>query len=170
MNFDNFLIYILLIFLIGVTLYILVKRVIAVIKSYLEGYKTVTGKVIKYIDKNDKEYKEQERDKVQKDSPRLYNFLTTLEKFNNSQNTAEDKILNTEPSYFAIIEYVVDNKKYTIQNTIGSDVKGKIGKKIKIRYNPGKPKEAILNFDKGSLVAIICFIIFILIIVIALNN
>ena len=171
MSFDNIFVYILLAFLIGIILYILIKRLSSVIKSYLNGYKNITGYVIKYIDQNDEEYIKKQREKVKNDNLKLYKFLSSLENFNNSlpKSTSESNI-EDDPAYFAVIEYVVDNKKYTIQNTIGSDIKGKTGKKIKLRYNPKNPEEAILSFDKGSLVAIICLLFFILIIFWVLSN
>ena len=169
MNFQDILVqgilWITFIGLIVLLIFILMRRIISVIKSYLKGYKTIDGKVVDHINISSEEYYDRERKKLKEGNPILYKFLSKLEEFSKSQGGADK---DEDPSYISIIEYVVNGKKYTIEDTIGTDTKSKKGTKVKIKYNPENPKEAILKKDFGSWIGVILIGVFISIVYMAL--
>lgn len=57
-------------------------------------------------------------------------------------------------NYITIIEYEVDNIKYGLEHDYFGPSK-KLGKKIKIKYNPNNPKEAYVKNDFSGIVLII---------------
>ena len=169
MNFQDILMQVILwitfIGLIVLLIFVLMRRIISVFKSYLKGYKTIDGKVVDHINISSEEYYDRERKKIKEGNPILYKFLSKLEEFSKSQGGVDK---DEEPSYISVIQYVVNGKKYTIEDTIGTDTKSKKGTKVKIKYNPENPKEAILKKDFGSWLGIIVILFFILIIYMAL--
>lgn len=142
---------------------LIISKLVQRIKSYIKGYKTVKGKVIKYVNTNDEKYLKNEKAKLEKKHPKFYNIMMSIIKVLESGNKGAIDVSEREdnsPSYFAIIEYEANGKKYEIQNTIGSDIKGKLGKKMNIRYNPNNPEEAFVQKDIGFIVLIIIILIF----------
>ena len=159
------ILYILLLGFIFLIIYIIYRKVKDIISSYVKGYKTVTGKIIKYINVNDSKYIKKEREKLEQDHPKLYNLMDTINKM-----YPEAKTKDEGPMYFAIYEYEVNDKKYELKATMGSDRKGKIGGKKKIKYNPENPSEAFFKNDFGYLLGILVLLFFILIIYLSLNK
>ena len=58
-----------------------------------------------------------------------------------------------------IIEYYVENKKYTFISDGGSNLKQKIGKRIQLKYNPQNPEEVYKKIDDTAICSIISGII-----------
>ena len=73
---------------------------------------------------------------------------------------------NMKVSYFPIIEFYVNNQNYRIISNIGDNKKKKIGKQEKIKYNPEKPTDCIIENNLAGLYTIIVGIIFLIITVI----
>lgn len=52
--------------------------------------------------------------------------------------------------YSSTIEYVVGGEKYYIDSNSWSSVPDRLGKSVKVKYNPDKPSQAIIAGVKGS--------------------
>ena len=61
--------------------------------------------------------------------------------------------------YHALIEYKVDGIKYQIFSSVGTDSKGKVGIKKKIKYDPKKTNEAMIIMDWSYILLIFVLIL-----------
>lgn len=64
-------------------------------------------------------------------------------------------------TYSKIIEFEVDGKRYRHVQKASSNIRSKIGKQIKIRYNPEDPTDNVMKHEFTGWVFIIVGIVFI---------
>ena len=75
----------------------------------------------------------------------IYYYMANINDYNNRKETTgiiKTIYCHDKPNCYADIEYTVNNTKYILLNPISNN--SKIGDKIKLRYSPNNPKEAIV--------------------------
>jgi hypothetical protein len=92
----------------------------------------------------------------------IYYYMANINDYNNRKETTgiiKTIYCHDKESCYADIEYTVNNTKYILLNPISNN--SKIGDKIKLRYSPNNPKEAIVygNMHIYSYVYMILMII-----------
>ena len=144
-------------------LFVIFNKIKKIIVSNKKGYKKIEGRVVEYVKDTDEKYMNYQKTALLEKHPKFYEIAMN---FVNKYNLNDSKMKNNkneDPSYFALIEYEVDGKKYHIYNSVGTDYKGEVGIKKKIKYNPNNPEEAMLVKDWSHILLIFVLIITMLI-------
>lgn len=104
-----------------------------------------------------------QKDTLLEKHPKFYEkAMNFVKKYNLNDGKVKNN-RNEDPSYFVLIEYEVDGKKYHLYNSVGTDYKGEIGINKKIKYDPKNPKDAMLVKDWSHILLIFVLIIVMLI-------
>jgi len=136
-----------------------IKKIIVSIKK---GYKKTEGKIVEYVRDTDDRYINYQKKSLLEKHPKFYKKMMSIaEKYDVKDN--DKNYEKGGPSYYAMIEYQVNGEKYQIFNSVGTDHKGKLGIKKKIKYNPNNPKEAMLVQDWSHILLIFVLIMVMLI-------
>ena len=135
----------------GITLLLAIIKTIIYLKNYKKylKYKTVKGCVVEHLSKEGHINFDDEE----------FGFDAICYDEDDTSFLIQDGI-NTNAG---IVEYVVKGKKYRLVDTVFNTNLMPIGKEILVKYNPLKPKEAILvdDFDIELLYAVGLFLIMI---------
>ena len=59
-----------------------------------------------------------------------------------------------------IVEYKVERNSYQLKSTSSSNHPKPIGSKVKVKYNPTNPSEAIFSNDKSNIILLIAGLLF----------
>lgn len=73
-------------------------------------------------------------------------------KRNERYNIEYDRL---QVTFSSIIEYEVNGNKYRLVRDVSSSFKQKLGKKIRVMYNPNIPTDSIIKNDFSAIVVII---------------
>lgn len=139
------------------------NKIKKLIVSNKKGYKKIEGKVVEYVKDTDEKYMNYQKDALLEKHPKFYEMAMNFVKKYNLNDSKVKNNRNEDPSYFALIEYEVDGKKYYLYNSVGTDYKGEIGINKKIKYDPKNPKDAMLVKDWSHILLIFVLIIVMLI-------
>lgn len=133
---------------------LILNKIKKIIIASKKNYQRVEGKVIEYIKDTDEKYVQRQKNELRKKHPKIYNkVINFIENYGLNNDNKRDSY------YYAVIEYEVGGKKYQIFDTVGTDIKGKIGIKKKIKYNQTNPSEAFLVTEFSNIILIFVLLI-----------
>lgn len=103
--------------------------------------------IVAGVYKQYKHYKKKNLDGFQETTGYVVDY-----KRNERYNIEYDRL---QVTFSSIIEYEVNGNKYRLVRDVSSSFKQKLGKKIRVMYNPNIPTDSIIKNDFSAIVVII---------------